>query len=61
MIDSDEVVQVYIGYPNTAVQRPKKELKTFMRVHLKAGEKQTVPIAVPVDWSVSFNEVSAHS
>jgi beta-glucosidase len=49
MIDSDEVVQVYIGYPNTTVQRPKKELKTFVRVHLKAGEKQTVPIAVPVE------------
>jgi beta-glucosidase len=49
MMDSDEVVQVYIGYPSTAVQRPVKELKTFLRVHLKAGEKQTVSIAVPVE------------
>lgn len=47
MKESDEVVQVYIGYPNTQVTRPKKELKTFMRVHLMPGEKKTVPIAVP--------------
>jgi len=48
-MDSTEVVQAYIGYPNTKVQRPKKELKSFFRVALKAGESKTVPISIPAE------------
>jgi beta-glucosidase len=46
-----EVVQLYVGYPSTAVAdtwgRPKKELKAFARVaDLAPGEKRTVALTV---------------
>ena len=40
--DGDEVVQLYIHHPFASVTLPIKELKAFRRLHLKAGEKQTV-------------------
>jgi beta-glucosidase len=42
-----EIVQLYIGYPKTAVRRPKKELKAFARVSLEPGETKTVQLNVP--------------
>jgi beta-glucosidase len=47
MMAGDEVVQLYIGYPNTAVRRPRKELKAFTRVSLAPGEMKTVQLSVP--------------
>jgi beta-glucosidase len=44
----DEIVQLYIGYPNTKARRPPKELKTFARVTLAPGESQVVTLYVPV-------------
>jgi beta-glucosidase len=38
----DEVVQLYVSYPDTAIVRPIKQLRGFKRVHLEPGEKQTV-------------------
>jgi beta-glucosidase len=40
--DGDEVVQMYVGYPNSAIARPTKQLRGFKRIHLAAGETQTV-------------------
>ncbi len=40
-VDGDEVVQLY-AHTQSALERPKKELKGFKRVALKAGETQTV-------------------
>jgi beta-glucosidase len=49
MMAGDEVVQLYIGYPNTkAAKRPKKELKAFTRVTLAPGASQDVQLNVPV-------------
>ena len=45
---SDEVVQLYVRRPSSAVERPLKELKAFARVSLQAGEKKTVTLEVPV-------------
>lgn len=44
--DADEVVQLYIRDVAASVARPVKELKGFRRVHLKAGESQTVTFAI---------------
>ena len=41
-IDAEEVVQVYVSRPGSSIERPKKELKGFQRVALKAGEKKLV-------------------
>ena len=35
-------MQLYVGYPDTAIVRPTKQLRGFKRIHLAAGETQTV-------------------
>lgn len=45
--DGAEAAQVYVSCKNGVVFRPKKELKGFIKVFLKAGEKKTV--TVPLD------------
>lgn len=45
--DGAEVAQVYIGCKNGGIFRPKKELKGFQKVFLKAGDSKTVTI--PLD------------
>lgn len=40
--DGDEVVQMYVAHENSAVPRPKEELKGFQRISLAKGERQTV-------------------
>ena len=32
--EGDEVVQLYVGYPDTAIVRPTKQLRGFKRIHL---------------------------
>lgn len=43
-VDGAEVAQVYISCKNGNVYRPKKELKGFAKVFLKAGESKTVTV-----------------
>lgn len=38
----EEVVQLYVGYPASRVDRPVRELKGFTRVHLAPDESKTV-------------------
>jgi beta-glucosidase len=47
-VAGDEVVLLFVSYPNTTKKRPAKELKGFARVSLAAGAKQTVTIPVRV-------------
>ena len=42
--DGAEVVQLYVGFPDSVVFRPQKELKGFQKVFLKAGESKRVHI-----------------
>lgn len=37
-----EVAQLYVGYPDSAVDRPVRELKGFARIHLEPNETGTV-------------------
>jgi beta-glucosidase len=47
-VAGDEIVQLYIGYPNSkAPKRPVKELKAFKRVTLAAGASQNVQLSIP--------------
>lgn len=46
-MDGAEIVQVYVACRNGQVFRPKKELKGFAKVFLKAGESKVV--TVPLD------------
>ena len=45
-MNSDEVVQVYVGFPDSKVSRPAKALKAFKRVNIPAG--QTATVAFPL-------------
>ena len=44
--DSDEVVQLYVSFPESEVERPAMALKGFRRVHVTKGE--TLEVTIPV-------------
>lgn len=54
-----EVIQLYIGFGNSAVDRPVKVLRGFKRVGLKPGESRRVRIVCPVDKLKWYNPTSA--
>ncbi|NDV60598.1 glycoside hydrolase family 3 C-terminal domain-containing protein [Bacteroides sp. 519] len=41
-MDGDEVVQLYVSLPDSKLKKPIRSLQGFQRIHLKAGETQTV-------------------
>ncbi|MBD3193539.1 MAG: glycosyl hydrolase [Candidatus Lokiarchaeota archaeon] len=44
--DGEEIIQLYVGYENSQVKRPIKELKGFRRVAIPAGDSKTVKIDI---------------
>jgi beta-glucosidase len=57
-IAGDEIVQLYVGYQGSRIDRPLKDLKGFTKVHLEPGQTQTVAIDVPVK-DLAFYDVDA--
>jgi beta-glucosidase len=55
-----EVVQLYVSYPGSAVERAERDLKGFAKVMLDPGETKTVQIMVPVD-SLAYYDVAQSS
>jgi beta-glucosidase len=55
----DQVVQFYVGFENSAVDRPKKLLKGFTRVFLVPGETKTVLVSCPVEKLRWYNPASS--
>ena len=55
-MNSDEVVQLYVSFPDSEVERPIKALKGFRRIHVPAGESIRVSIPLEADelryWNV---------
>ncbi len=45
----DQVVQFYVGFENSTVDRPKKLLRGFQRVTLQPGETKRVLISCPIE------------
>jgi beta-glucosidase len=54
--DSDEVVQLYVSYPGSSVQRPLKELKGFKREFIPKRELKTVTLELKTDDLRYWNE-----
>ena len=52
-MDGEEVVQLYIQYPN---DRAAKRLRGFKRIALDKGEEQEVTIQVPADDLALWND-----
>ena len=48
-MEADEVVQLYVRRPDSKIERPVKELKSFDRVTLKAGETKKVVLEFPMN------------
>ena len=55
-MEAEEVSQVYIGRPDSKVERPKYELKGFKRTAIKAGETTKITITIPKDRLRHWNE-----
>lgn len=54
--DGDEVVQLYVRFIDSKVERPQKQLKGFVRTHIKAGETKTVRITLKAEDLAYWNE-----
>lgn len=54
----DEVVQAYVGLPDSRVYRPIKQLKAFKRVTVKAKGRVKVRLAIPVKELAYWDEAS---
>ena len=57
-VDGSEIVQMYVALPESKVSRPEKELKGFVKLHLKAGEEKEVRIPFDDKTFRFFNERS---
>jgi beta-glucosidase len=47
-VAGDEIVMVFVSFPNTQARRPLKELKGFARVSLAPGEEKQISIPVRI-------------
>lgn len=57
-IDGEDVIQVYIGKKNSDIYRPKKELKAFAKVFVKANATERVNIEVDIDDIKSYRDAT---
>ncbi len=55
--DGSEVVQLYVGFGNSATDRPIRQLRGFERVSLKAGESKVVTLKTPLEKLKWYNPV----
>ena len=58
--DSDEVVQLYVSFPESTVDRPAIALKGFSRVHLMKGQSQIITIPLKTD-DLKYWDVDKHA
>jgi len=54
-----EVIQLYSSEPICSVMRPKKELRAFRKVFVKAGEQKNVKLELKVQDMAFYNEKSS--
>ncbi|MCH5309171.1 MAG: glycoside hydrolase family 3 C-terminal domain-containing protein [Prevotella sp.] len=58
--DGDEVVQLYVSYPDVAAEHPAKQLKAFERIHIKKGETQQVTLRISRS-DLTYWDAAAHA
>jgi beta-glucosidase len=54
--DSDEVVQLYVAFPDSKIKRPLLSLKGFQRVHVPSGESMNVTLQLDTEDLSYWNE-----
>ena len=57
-IKGEEVIQFYVGYSNSSIDRPVKELKGFRRIALRPGESKRAEIRISTDRLCWYNETT---
>lgn len=57
--EGTEVVQLYVGFGSSAVDRPKKLLRGFKRISLSPGESARVEISCPLEKLMWYNPKTA--
>ncbi|MBP6015048.1 MAG: glycoside hydrolase family 3 C-terminal domain-containing protein [Alphaproteobacteria bacterium] len=57
---ADEIVQIYVGFPAKAADRPKRLLKSFARVHLAPGETKTIRRQIPLK-DLTWRDPATHT
>jgi beta-glucosidase len=55
-VDGAEVLQVYVGKPDSKVDRALKELKGFQKIMVKSGEQEIVTIPIAIDDLAFYDE-----
>lgn len=55
-VAGSEVVQVYVGKPDSQVSRAEKELKAFKKVHLAKGKSTAVGVSIAIDDLAFYDE-----
>jgi beta-glucosidase len=53
--DGTEIIQAYVGYPKSPVERAIKELKGFTKVFIKSGEIKTAEIQIKIEDLAYYN------
>jgi beta-glucosidase len=56
----EEIVQLYLGYDGSKVDRPVKELKGFSRLKLDPGETKSAIFEISADQLAYFDEKQSH-
>jgi beta-glucosidase len=56
--DGDEVVQLYVAFPSSSLQRPLKQLRGFRRVSIAAGQTQHVSFEVAASAFTYWDETA---
>jgi beta-glucosidase len=56
----DEVVQLYVRYPQSKVERPLKQLRGFQRMSLGPGEARAVTLRLPAS-DLAYWDVARHA
>lgn len=59
-VDGTQVVQMYVGFSNSSVDRPLKILRGFTRVDLRSGEEKEVKISCPIEKLKWYNPASSN-
>ncbi|MGF7140657.1 glycoside hydrolase family 3 C-terminal domain-containing protein [Roseimarinus sediminis] len=57
---SDEVVQLYVRFPDSGVKRPRLALKAFQRIHVPAGQSKNVSLLLDTE-DLKYWNSEAHS
>jgi beta-glucosidase len=57
--EGEEVVQLYIGFKNSSVDRPVKLLRGFQKVELHPGEKTQVKFEISMEELAWYNPETA--